>query len=77
MNKIKSLLSNILSRTVSLDLHKVFGDLDRFIISVEKKGKRLVVKVSDPTVLFVLRKMESKVKAEFPDVDEVNFLLSK
>ncbi len=76
MDKVGKFLHKIMSEAVSVDLHEVFGDLDRFIDSVEKKGKRLVIRVSDPTALFVVRRMEGKVRDAFPDVEEVRFLLS-
>ncbi len=77
MDRVNKFLGNILSRTISVDLHTLFGDFDKFITSVEKEGKRLIVRVSDPTALFVLRKMGDKVKGEFPGIEEVSFLLSK
>lgn len=77
MDRVNKFLGNILSRTISVDLHTLFGNLDKFITSVEKEGKRLIIRVSNPTVLFVLRRMEDKVKGEFSDIEEVRFLLSK
>ncbi len=76
MKRVDEVLNKMMSRMVSLDLVEIFGDLACFVNSVEKKGARLVVKVSDPTVLFVLRRMECEIRKKIPDIEEIRFSLS-